>query len=97
MARRLLASCSTWLMSASSSVSSLPSAPNLLLADLSRSQTVPLRNTNLPHLRDGFSRALVARMKLPHVSGAISEEDSEVSSRSGSATSEGLSFARWPH
>ncbi|ORY75626.1 chalcone-flavanone isomerase-domain-containing protein [Leucosporidium creatinivorum] len=38
---------------------------------------VPLRNTNLPHLRDGFSRALVARMKLPHVSGALSEEQSE--------------------
>ncbi|GAA5995033.1 uncharacterized protein JCM10292_004498 [Rhodotorula paludigena] len=29
---------------------------------------IPLRNTSLPHLRDGFSRALVARMKNPRVS-----------------------------
>lgn len=41
--------------------------------------TVPLRNTNLPHLRDGFARGLTARLKLPHVSSAMSEADGDVS------------------
>lgn len=34
---------------------------------------------SLPHLRDGFSRALVARLKMPHVASALSPEESEVS------------------
>ncbi|KAK4705894.1 hypothetical protein P7C70_g309, partial [Phenoliferia sp. Uapishka_3] len=41
---------------------------------------VPLRNTTLPHLRDGFSRALVARLKLPHVASAMSPEETEAAS-----------------
>ena len=40
---------------------------------------VPLRNTTLPHLRDGFSRNLVARLKLPHVASTMSEADAEAS------------------
>lgn len=40
---------------------------------------VPLRNTSLPHLRDGFSRALVARMKVPSVAAAFDEQAGEVS------------------
>ena len=39
---------------------------------------VPLRNTSLPHLRDGFSRALVARMKVPRVSDAFTDTMNEV-------------------
>lgn len=49
--------------------------------------TVPLRNTTLPHLRDGFSRALVARMKLPHVAESMDEAQSEVSSTAASSSS----------
>ncbi|GAA5846559.1 hypothetical protein JCM5353_005354 [Sporobolomyces roseus] len=43
---------------------------------------VPLRNTSLPHLRDGFSRALVARMKVPSVAAAFDEQAGE---RTGAA------------
>ena len=39
---------------------------------------VPLRNTSLPHLRDGFSRALVARMKVPSVAAAFDDQAGEV-------------------
>ncbi|BGP36683.1 hypothetical protein JCM10449v2_000584 [Rhodotorula kratochvilovae] len=38
---------------------------------------IPLRNTSLPHLRDGFSRALVARMKVPHVSDTFTDAMNE--------------------
>ncbi|GAA6047176.1 hypothetical protein JCM3770_006936 [Rhodotorula araucariae] len=38
---------------------------------------IPLRNTSLPHLRDGFSRALVARMKVPQVAGAFTDAMNE--------------------
>ncbi|GAA5980672.1 hypothetical protein JCM10908_001728 [Rhodotorula pacifica] len=34
---------------------------------------IPLRNTSLSHLRDGFSRALVARMKVPRVSNEFTD------------------------
>ncbi|GAA5918316.1 hypothetical protein JCM1841_002168 [Sporobolomyces salmonicolor] len=50
---------------------------------------VPLRNTSLPHLRDGFSRALVARMKVPSVAAAF---DETVSERTGAALVEFKSF-----
>ncbi|GAA5922437.1 Aim18p [Sporobolomyces koalae] len=50
---------------------------------------VPLRNTSLPHLRDGFSRALVARMKVPAVAAAFDEHASE---RTGAALVEFKSF-----
>ncbi|KAM0793265.1 hypothetical protein ACM66B_000727 [Microbotryomycetes sp. NB124-2] len=38
---------------------------------------VPLRNTNLPHLRDGFARGLLARLKLPHVTEAMTDAENE--------------------
>ncbi|GAA5883730.1 hypothetical protein JCM3774_001664 [Rhodotorula dairenensis] len=38
---------------------------------------IPLRNTSLSHLRDGFSRALVARLKVPRVSRESTEAMSE--------------------
>ncbi|KPV78455.1 uncharacterized protein RHOBADRAFT_41001 [Rhodotorula graminis WP1] len=38
---------------------------------------IPLRNTSLPHLRDGFSRALVARMKVPRVSNEFTDTMNE--------------------
>ncbi|GAA5825381.1 hypothetical protein JCM10212_006732, partial [Sporobolomyces blumeae] len=50
---------------------------------------VPLRNTSLPHLRDGFSRALVARMKVPSVAATFDETASE---RTGAALVEFKSF-----
>ncbi|GAA5905215.1 chalcone isomerase domain-containing protein [Sporobolomyces salmoneus] len=50
---------------------------------------IPLRNTSLPHLRDGFSRALVARMKVPSVAAAF---DEQVSERTGAALVEFKSF-----
>ncbi|GAA6018137.1 hypothetical protein JCM11491_003331 [Sporobolomyces phaffii] len=50
---------------------------------------VPLRNTSLPHLRDGFSRALVARMKVPSVAAAFDEQAGE---RTGAALVEFKTF-----
>ncbi|KAL8280982.1 hypothetical protein RQP46_006661 [Phenoliferia psychrophenolica] len=41
---------------------------------------VPLRNTSLTHLRDAFSRSLVARLKLAHVSSALTPEEMEAAS-----------------
>ncbi|BGP52892.1 hypothetical protein JCM8202v2_000449 [Rhodotorula sphaerocarpa] len=38
---------------------------------------IPLRNTSLAHLRDGFSRALVARMKVPRVSNEFTDSMNE--------------------
>ncbi|KAM0755457.1 hypothetical protein T439DRAFT_320150 [Meredithblackwellia eburnea MCA 4105] len=40
---------------------------------------VPLRNTSLPHLRDGFYRALIARLKLPQVISSMSPAELEES------------------
>lgn len=42
----------------------------------------PLRSTTLPHLRDGFARAIVARLKQPHVAASFSPEAGEVSYKS---------------
>ncbi|GAA5875990.1 hypothetical protein JCM16303_006985 [Sporobolomyces ruberrimus] len=50
---------------------------------------IPLRNTSLPHLRDGFSRALVARMKVPSVAAAFDEQANE---RTGAALVQFKSF-----
>ncbi|GAA5947012.1 hypothetical protein JCM3765_002116 [Sporobolomyces pararoseus] len=50
---------------------------------------IPLRNTSLPHLRDGFSRALVARMKVPSVAAAFDDQAGE---RTGAALVEFKSF-----
>ncbi|KAK4058017.1 hypothetical protein OIO90_000756 [Microbotryomycetes sp. JL221] len=38
---------------------------------------VPLRSTNLPHLRDGFARGLLARLKLPHVTSSMTEAENQ--------------------
>ena len=38
---------------------------------------VPTRSTSYSHLRDGFMRALLARMKLSHTRGSITEEEEE--------------------
>ena len=38
---------------------------------------VPTRSTSYSHLRDGFMRALLARMKLSHSRGTITEEEEE--------------------
>lgn len=40
--------------------------------------TVPLRNTSLGHLRDAFTRALLARLKVPRVAEALNDEQNEV-------------------
>jgi len=38
---------------------------------------IPTRSTSYNHLRDGFMRALLARMKLSHSRGTITEEEEE--------------------
>ncbi|BGP12720.1 hypothetical protein JCM10213_008858 [Rhodosporidiobolus nylandii] len=50
---------------------------------------VPLRNTGLTHLRDAFTRAILARMKIPRVVEAFTEEAHEAS---GAALVEFKSF-----
>ncbi|GAA5976783.1 hypothetical protein JCM11641_000870 [Rhodosporidiobolus odoratus] len=50
---------------------------------------VPLRNTSLTHLRDAFTRAILARMKVPRVAEAF---DAEANEQSGAALVEFKSF-----
>ncbi|BGP04744.1 Altered inheritance of mitochondria protein 18, mitochondrial [Rhodotorula toruloides] len=50
---------------------------------------IPLRNTSLPHLRDGFTRAITARMQVPRVSNEFTDNMSE---RTGAALVEFKSF-----
>jgi len=38
---------------------------------------IPTRSTSYSHLRDGFMRALLARMKVSHARGTITEEEEE--------------------
>ncbi|SGY38807.1 BQ5605_C003g02076 [Microbotryum silenes-dioicae] len=58
-----------------------PSGEKLIAALLDEADCAviisPLRTTTLAHLRDGFSRALIARMKLPRVTLTWSEKDGE--------------------
>ncbi|GAA6032864.1 hypothetical protein JCM8097_000835 [Rhodosporidiobolus ruineniae] len=50
---------------------------------------VPLRNTGLAHLRDAFTRALIARLKVPRVAEALTLETQE---QTGAALIEFKSF-----
>ncbi|BGP28815.1 hypothetical protein JCM10296v2_000551 [Rhodotorula toruloides] len=50
---------------------------------------IPLRNTSLPHLRDGFTRAITARMQVSRVSNEFTDNMSE---RTGAALVEFKSF-----
>ena len=61
---------------------SVPTQPLSTLLTICSLFKVPQRSTSLPHLRDGFARALVARLKLPFVSNAITDEESEICSSS---------------
>ncbi|SCZ96317.1 BZ3500_MvSof-1268-A1-R1_Chr8-2g10113 [Microbotryum saponariae] len=58
-----------------------PSGEKLIAALLDEADCAviisPLRTTTLAHLRDGFSRALIARMKLRRVTSTWSEKDGE--------------------
>ncbi|GAA6023726.1 hypothetical protein JCM10207_000236 [Rhodosporidiobolus poonsookiae] len=50
---------------------------------------VPLRNTSLTHLRDAFTRTLIARMKIPRVA---QEMEGELNEQTGAALVEFKSF-----
>ncbi|GAA5835247.1 hypothetical protein JCM11251_006658 [Rhodosporidiobolus azoricus] len=50
---------------------------------------VPLRNTSLHHLRDAFTRALIARMKIPRV---VEQFTGEMNEQTGAALVEFKSF-----